>query len=82
MLVEGTRIAAVGPLTDAALTSYHAIKRSLHLLGPGSVAVLGDGSVTTAVVTALVASGATESTATTMLFAASAVLAIHVVTKK
>ena len=28
------------PLTDAALTSYHAIKRSLHLLGPGSTAVV------------------------------------------
>ena len=28
------------PLTDAALTSYHAIKRSLHLLGAGSTAVL------------------------------------------
>lgn len=28
------------PLTDAALTPYHAIKRSLHLLGPGSNAVV------------------------------------------
>lgn len=28
------------PLSDAALTSYHAIKRSLHLLGPGSTAVV------------------------------------------
>ena len=28
------------PLTDAALTSYHAIKRSLHLLGAGSTAVV------------------------------------------
>ena len=28
------------PLTDAALTSYHAVKRSLHLLGPGSTAVV------------------------------------------
>src|SRR5499433_3168079 len=28
------------PLTDAALTSYHAVKRSLHLLGAGSTAVL------------------------------------------
>ena len=28
------------PLTDAALTSYHAIKRSVHLLGPGSTAVV------------------------------------------
>lgn len=28
------------PLTDAALTSYHAIKRSRHLLGPGSTAVV------------------------------------------
>ena len=28
------------PLSDAALTSYHAIKRSHHLLGPGSTAVV------------------------------------------
>jgi propanol-preferring alcohol dehydrogenase len=28
------------PLTDAALTSYHAVKRSVHLLGPGSTAVV------------------------------------------
>jgi alcohol dehydrogenase, propanol-preferring len=28
------------PLTDAALTSYHAIKRSLHVLGAGSTAVV------------------------------------------
>jgi propanol-preferring alcohol dehydrogenase len=28
------------PLTDAALTTYHAIKRSLHLIGPGAVAVV------------------------------------------
>jgi propanol-preferring alcohol dehydrogenase len=28
------------PLTDAALTPYHAIKRSLHLLVPGSTAVV------------------------------------------
>lgn len=28
------------PLTDAALTPYHAIKRSLHKLGPGSHAVV------------------------------------------
>jgi propanol-preferring alcohol dehydrogenase len=28
------------PLSDAALTSYHAIKRSRHLLGPGSTAVV------------------------------------------
>lgn len=28
------------PLTDAALTSYHAVKRSAHLLGPGSTAVV------------------------------------------
>ena len=28
------------PLTDAGLTSYHAIKRSLGLLGPGSTAVV------------------------------------------
>jgi propanol-preferring alcohol dehydrogenase len=29
-----------GPLTDAALTTYHAIKRSLHLLGAGTTAVV------------------------------------------
>jgi propanol-preferring alcohol dehydrogenase len=28
------------PLSDAGLTSYHAVKRSLHLLGPGSCAVV------------------------------------------
>jgi propanol-preferring alcohol dehydrogenase len=28
------------PLTDAALTSYHAVKRSMHLLGVGSTAVV------------------------------------------
>ena len=28
------------PLTDAGLTPYHAVKRSLQLLGPGSVAVV------------------------------------------
>ncbi|WP_222269575.1 NAD(P)-dependent alcohol dehydrogenase [Modestobacter marinus] len=28
------------PLSDAALTSYHAVKRSTHLLGPGSTAVV------------------------------------------
>lgn len=28
------------PLTDAGLTSYHAVKRSVHLLGPGSAAVV------------------------------------------
>ena len=34
------------PLTDAALTGYHAIKRSLHLLGPGSTAVvIGAGGI-------------------------------------
>lgn len=31
---------AAAPLTDAALTPYHAIKRSLHLLGAGSTAVV------------------------------------------
>ena len=30
----------VAPLSDAGLTSYHAVKRSLHLLGPGSTAVV------------------------------------------
>jgi propanol-preferring alcohol dehydrogenase len=30
----------VAPLTDAGLTSYHAVKRSLHLLRPGSTAVV------------------------------------------
>jgi propanol-preferring alcohol dehydrogenase len=34
------------PLTDAGLTSYHAVKRSLHLLVPGSTAVvIGTGGV-------------------------------------
>ncbi len=32
--------AEAAPLTDAALTPYHAIKRSLHLLVPGSTAVV------------------------------------------
>jgi alcohol dehydrogenase, propanol-preferring len=32
------RVAA--PLSDAGLTSYHAVKRSAHLLGPGSTAVV------------------------------------------
>lgn len=31
---------AAAPLTDAGLTPYHAIKRSLHLLVPGSTAVV------------------------------------------
>jgi propanol-preferring alcohol dehydrogenase len=31
---------AAAPLTDAGLTPYHAIKRSLHLLTPGSTAVV------------------------------------------
>lgn len=31
---------AAAPLTDAALTSYHGIKRSIHLLGAGSTAVV------------------------------------------
>ena len=31
---------AAAPLTDAGLTPYHAIKRSLHLLGAGSFAVV------------------------------------------
>jgi propanol-preferring alcohol dehydrogenase len=36
----------VAPLSDAGLTSYHAIKRSLHLLGPGSTAaVIGAGGL-------------------------------------
>ena len=45
------------PLTDAALTSYHAIKRSLHLLGPGSTAVVigagGLGQMAIQILTAL-----------------------------
>jgi alcohol dehydrogenase, propanol-preferring len=49
LLVPSTRLliplgsldpSEAAPLTDAALTSYHAIKRSLHLLGPGSTAVV------------------------------------------
>lgn len=31
---------AAAPLSDAGLTSYHAVKRSVHLLGPGSTAVV------------------------------------------
>ncbi len=30
----------MAPLSDAGLTSYHAVKRSVHLLGPGSTAVV------------------------------------------
>ena len=30
----------VAPLTDAGLTSYHAVKRSVQLLGAGSTAVV------------------------------------------
>ena len=49
LLVPSTRLliplgslnpSEAAPLTDAALTSYHAVKRSLHLLGPGSTAVV------------------------------------------
>jgi propanol-preferring alcohol dehydrogenase len=49
MLVPSTRFLVplgtlkprdAAPLTDAALTSYHAVKRSLHLLGPGCTAVV------------------------------------------
>ena len=36
----------VAPLSDAGLTSYHAVKRSVHLLGPGStVVVIGAGGL-------------------------------------
>ncbi|MET8560154.1 NAD(P)-dependent alcohol dehydrogenase [Streptomyces flaveolus] len=45
------------PLSDAGLTSYHAVKRSLHLLGPGSTAVVigagGLGQVTIQILRAL-----------------------------
>ena len=34
------RSTEAAPLTDAGLTSYHAVKRSIHLLGPGSTAVV------------------------------------------
>lgn len=48
------------PLSDAALTSYHAIKRSLRLLGPGSTAVVigagGLGQMATQILRALSAS--------------------------
>jgi propanol-preferring alcohol dehydrogenase len=49
------------PLSDAALTSYHAVKRSLHLLGAGSTAVvIGVGGLgQTAVQLLRVLSGAT-----------------------
>jgi propanol-preferring alcohol dehydrogenase len=55
MLVPSTRFLVplasldpreAAPLTDAALTSYHAVKRSLHLLGAGStVVVIGAGGL-------------------------------------
>lgn len=52
------------PLSDAGLTSYHAVKRSLHLLGPGSTAVVigagGLGQMTIQILRAL-------STATTVV---------------
>lgn len=45
------------PLSDAALTSYHAVKRSRHLLGPGSTAVVigagGLGQMAIQILTAL-----------------------------
>ena len=37
---EGLDPAVAAPLTDAALTPYHAIKQSLHLLTPGSTTVV------------------------------------------
>ena len=37
---EGLDPAVAAPLTDAALTPYHAIKQSLHLLVPGSTTVV------------------------------------------
>jgi propanol-preferring alcohol dehydrogenase len=42
LLVPLTRLdpAEAAPLTDAGLTPYHAIRRSLHLLPPGSTAVV------------------------------------------
>ncbi|MFF3989418.1 NAD(P)-dependent alcohol dehydrogenase [Streptomyces sp. NPDC001797] len=47
------------PLSDAGLTSYHAVKRSLHLLGPGSTAVVigagGLGQMTIQILRALCA---------------------------
>lgn len=38
--LDGLDPIEAAPLTDAGLTSYHAIKRSLHLLVPGSTAVV------------------------------------------
>ena len=38
--LDGLDPVAAAPLTDAGLTPYHAIKRSLHLLTPGSTAVV------------------------------------------
>jgi propanol-preferring alcohol dehydrogenase len=38
--VDGLDPAEVVPLTDAGLTPYHAVKRSLHKLPPGSTAVV------------------------------------------
>jgi propanol-preferring alcohol dehydrogenase len=43
---QGIDMAKAAPLTDAGLTSYHAIKRVMHLLVPGSrVAVIGIGGL-------------------------------------
>ncbi|HEX6236561.1 MAG TPA: NAD(P)-dependent alcohol dehydrogenase [Acidimicrobiales bacterium] len=39
-LGDGLDLVQAAPLTDAGLTPYHAIKRSLHLLGAGSTAVV------------------------------------------
>jgi len=39
-LPEGLSPQAAAPLTDAGLTSYHAIARSMHKLGPSSTAVV------------------------------------------
>lgn len=38
--VDGLDPVEAAPLMDAGLTPYHAIKRSLHLLGPGAAAVV------------------------------------------
>src|SRR5919108_6464963 len=38
--LDGVDPVAAAPLADAALTPYHALRRALHLLGPGTTAVV------------------------------------------
>ena len=58
-LPDGLEVVDAAPLTDAALTPYHAVRRSLGKLGPGSTAVVigvgGLGHLGLQVLTALTA---------------------------